>query len=88
MMTRSVTAEPRLVPNQPLTLAGETASRAEDGIIAYSRDKYLRTGDETWPNTDHSPKGSDAQEKVLAFHHAMVAGQPARSFRGASRSME
>ena len=49
MMTRSVTAELRLVPNQPLTFAGETDPRAEDGIIAYSWDKYLRTGDETWP---------------------------------------
>ena len=49
MMTRSVTAELRMVPNQPLTFAGETDPRTEDGIIAYSWDKYLRTGDETWP---------------------------------------
>jgi PhoPQ-activated pathogenicity-related protein len=49
IMTRSVTAELRMVPNQPLTFAGETGPRAEDGIIAYSWDKYLRTGDETWP---------------------------------------
>jgi PhoPQ-activated pathogenicity-related protein len=49
IMTRSVTAELRMVPNQPLTFAGETDPRAEDGIIAYSWDKYLRTGDETWP---------------------------------------
>ncbi|HEX3417784.1 MAG TPA: PhoPQ-activated protein PqaA family protein [Stellaceae bacterium] len=49
MMTRSVSAELRMVPNQPLTFAGETDPRAEDGIIAYSWDKYLRTGDETWP---------------------------------------
>lgn len=34
IMTRSVTAELRMVPNQPLTFAGETAPRAEDGIIA------------------------------------------------------
>ena len=49
VMTRSATAELRMVPNQPLTFAGEVVSRAEDGIIAYSWDKYLRTGDETWP---------------------------------------
>ncbi len=49
VMTRSVTAELRMVPNQPLTFAGETGPRAEDGIIAYSWDNYLRTGDETWP---------------------------------------
>ena len=33
VMTRSVTAELRMVPNQPLTFAGETDPRAEDGII-------------------------------------------------------
>jgi PhoPQ-activated pathogenicity-related protein len=49
MMTRSVTAELRMVPNQPLTFAGKADPRTEDGIIAYSWDKYLRTGDETWP---------------------------------------
>jgi PhoPQ-activated pathogenicity-related protein len=49
IMTRSVTAELRMVPNQPLTFAGETDPRAEDGIIAYSWDKYLRTGDDSWP---------------------------------------
>ena len=49
LITGSVTAELRMVPNQPLTFAGETARRAEDGIIAYSWDKYLRTGDEIWP---------------------------------------
>jgi PhoPQ-activated pathogenicity-related protein len=49
IMTRSVTAELRMVPNQPLTFAGATDPRAEDGIIAYSWDKYLRTGDESWP---------------------------------------
>jgi PhoPQ-activated pathogenicity-related protein len=47
--TRSVIAELRMVPNQPLTFAGETEKRSEDAIIAYSWDKYLRTGDEGWP---------------------------------------
>jgi PhoPQ-activated pathogenicity-related protein len=37
------------VPNEPLTFAGESQSRTEDAIIAYSWDKYLRTGDERWP---------------------------------------
>lgn len=49
VVTRSVAAEIRMVPNQPLTFAEETEPRTEDGIIAYSWDKYLRTGDETWP---------------------------------------
>lgn len=49
LMTRSVVAELRMVPNQPLTFAGDAQTRQEDGIVAYSWDKYLRTGDETWP---------------------------------------
>src|SRR5438128_367269 len=47
--TRSVIAELRMVPNQPLIFVGETQPRSEDAIIAYSWDKYLRTGDEAWP---------------------------------------
>ena len=47
--TRSVIAELRMVPNQPLTFVRETQKRSEDAIIAYSWDMYLRTGDEAWP---------------------------------------
>ncbi len=43
-----VVAELREIPNQPLTFAGEVPMK-EDGIIAYTWDKFLRTGDETWP---------------------------------------
>ena len=37
------------VPNQPLTFAGESRSRSEDSLIAYTWDKFLNTGDERWP---------------------------------------
>lgn len=47
--TGAVAIELRMIPNEPLTFAGETKPRSEDGIIAYTWDKYLRTGDETWP---------------------------------------
>jgi PhoPQ-activated pathogenicity-related protein len=47
--TRSVIAELRMVPNQPLTFVAETQTRSEDAIIAYSWDKYLQTGYEAWP---------------------------------------
>jgi PhoPQ-activated pathogenicity-related protein len=47
--TGSVVSELRNVPNEPLTFAGETMPRTEDGIIAYSWDRYLRTGDASWP---------------------------------------
>ena len=48
-ITGSVVSELRMVPNQPLTFAGETRQRTEDAIIAYSWDKFLTTGDDTWP---------------------------------------
>lgn len=47
--THSVVAELRMVPNEPLTFKDETKARSEDAIIAYTWDKYLRTGDESWP---------------------------------------
>src|ERR1700693_2674670 len=39
-------------------------------------EKYLRYV----PNTDHSLKGTDARESMLAFYHAIGAGQPRPKF--------
>lgn len=47
--TGTVAAELRMVPNQPLTFTDDKRPRVEDQIIAYTWNKYLRTGDETWP---------------------------------------
>lgn len=48
--TNSVVAELRMVPNQPITFNGDSfGPRTEDELIAYTWDKYLKTGDETWP---------------------------------------
>jgi PhoPQ-activated pathogenicity-related protein len=47
--TKSIVSELKMVPNQPLTFAGETKGRTEDALIAYTWDKFLRTGDEKWP---------------------------------------
>lgn len=47
--THTVAAELQDVPNEPLTFAGESKPRTEDGIIAYTWIKYMTTGDETWP---------------------------------------
>jgi len=47
--TQSVAAQLRMVPNQPLTFPDGGGPREEDEIIAYTYDKYLVTGDETWP---------------------------------------
>ena len=49
MATNTPVAELRTVPNQPLVFAGETFGRSEDAIIAYTWDKFMRTGDERWP---------------------------------------
>ena len=49
--TGTVTAELRMIPNQELTLLSdpERKPRKEDDLIAYTWDKFLRTGDEKWP---------------------------------------
>jgi PhoPQ-activated pathogenicity-related protein len=47
--TRSVVAEVRMVPNQPLIFDHDGQERVEDDLIAYTWDKFLRTGDERWP---------------------------------------
>jgi PhoPQ-activated pathogenicity-related protein len=47
--TKSVVAELRMVPNQPLVFADDKKSRVEDDMIAYTWDKFLRGGDDQWP---------------------------------------
>jgi PhoPQ-activated pathogenicity-related protein len=47
--TGSVATELKMVPNQPLVFAGESFGRKEDSLIAYTWDKFLRTGDPKWP---------------------------------------
>jgi len=49
LATGTPVAEIRMVPNQPLIFADEERERYEDAIIAYTWDKFLRTGDEKWP---------------------------------------
>lgn len=48
-VTESVVVELKGVPSEPLLFTGESNTRTEDEIIAYTWDKYLRTGDEKWP---------------------------------------
>lgn len=49
LATNSVVSEIRMVPNQPLVFAGDRNKRTEDVITAYTWEKFLTTGDETWP---------------------------------------
>ena len=47
--TNTVVAELSLVPNQPLSFAdSKKHPRSEDDLVAYSRVKYIVTGDEEW----------------------------------------
>lgn len=49
LTTHTVVAELQDVPNQPLQFQDDPRSLSEDGIIAYTWVKYMRTGEETWP---------------------------------------
>jgi len=74
-LTGIVLAELRAVPNQPLTFAGEASSRSEDAILAFTWDKYLRTGDERWPAHLPMTKAAvRAMDAVIAFCATPEAG--------------
>jgi len=47
--TGAIVAEIQQVPNEPLHFQGEDRTRSEDAIIAYTWDRYLKTGEEKWP---------------------------------------
>lgn len=68
--TRSVVVELRMVPNQPLVFGHDGRERKEDDLIAYTWDKFLRTGDERWPArlpmTKAAVRAMDATTAFLA----------------------
>src|SRR6266404_964100 len=66
--TRSVVAELHNVPNQPLIFDNDGQPRSEDKLIAYTWDKFLRTGDERWPARLPMTKAAvRAMDTVTAF---------------------
>ena len=74
--TATIVAELRNVPNQPLVFAGEKKGRTEDSLIAYSWDKFLRTGDEKWPARLPMTKAAvRAMDAVTAFCATNETGQ-------------
>jgi PhoPQ-activated pathogenicity-related protein len=74
--TKSVVTELRMVPNQPLVFAGETKGRTEDSMIAYTWDKFLRTGDEKWPARLPMTKSAvRAMDTVTAFCASEAGGK-------------
>jgi PhoPQ-activated pathogenicity-related protein len=65
---QAVVADLRMVPNQPLVFKEEGKSRTEDEIIAYTYEKFLNTGDETWPLRLPMTKSAvRAMDAVTAF---------------------
>ena len=68
LATKSVVSELRMVPNQPLLFSGESFDRSEDSLIAYTWDKFLRTGDPKWPARLPMTKAAvRAMDTVTAF---------------------
>ncbi|GAC1435118.1 MAG: PhoPQ-activated pathogenicity-related family protein [Terriglobales bacterium] len=69
--TGAVVATLNMVPNQPLIFTDEKRERSEDAIIAYTWDKFLRTGDEKWPlrlpMTKAAVRAMDAVSAFVAF---------------------
>jgi PhoPQ-activated pathogenicity-related protein len=66
--SKSVVAELRNVPNQPLTFNQDGQLRVEDDLIAYTWDKFLRTGDERWPARLPMTKSAvRAMDAVISF---------------------
>ena len=70
VMTGAVVATLSNVPNQPLIFHDETEEREEDAIIAYTWNKFLRTGDDKWPlrlpMTKAAVKAMDAVSMFMA----------------------
>jgi PhoPQ-activated pathogenicity-related protein len=69
--TESVVVDLGQVPNQPLFFAdSRDHGRSEDDLIAYSRVKYLITGDEEWlarlPMVKSGARAMDAVQEFLA----------------------
>ncbi|MBI4162035.1 MAG: PhoPQ-activated pathogenicity-related family protein [Acidobacteria bacterium] len=67
--TGTVVAEIRMVPNQPLTFAGDgSGPRTEDALIAFAWDRFLRGGDAGWlPRLPMTKSAVRAMDTVTAF---------------------
>lgn len=76
LRSHSVVAELRHVPNQPLVFMQDGKPRFEDDLVAYSWDKFLRTGDDRWPARLPMTKSAvRAMDTVMAFCASTDGGQ-------------
>ena len=74
--TQTIVTQLRMVPNQPLTFVGDTnSSRSEDALIAWTWDKFMRTGDQRWPARLPMTKAAvRAMDTVTAFCASPAGG--------------
>lgn len=49
LASNSVVSEIRMVPNQPLVFTADGRKLSEDAITVFSWERFLTSGDETWP---------------------------------------
>lgn len=93
LQSKSVVADLKMVPNQPLIFPDDPGNeRYEDAIIAYTFDRYVKTGDATWPLLlpmvksavramdtieSHIAKSTDGKLKITKF---VVAGGSKRGW--------
>ena len=77
LKTQTVTATLRMVPNQSLVFSDmKFWGRREDALIAYTWDKFYRTGDEEWPARLPMTKAAvRAMDAIQEFCKSEVAGQ-------------
>lgn len=76
MSTGSVAAELRNVPNQAISFPDGKKPMVEDEFIAYTWDKFLRTGNEMWPARLPMTKSAvRAMDAITAFMKSDVAGK-------------
>lgn len=75
LRSNTVVAELGMVPNQPLSFADSPKQpRYEDDLIAYSRVKFIVTGDETWlarlPMVKSAVRAMDAVQEFMKTDEA------------------
>lgn len=91
LLTNSITATLRMVPNEPLKFTDETdprylaGGRVEDEVLAFAWNKYMITGDPTWlpllPMTKAAVRAMDAiQAEYPQITGFVVSGQSKRGW--------
>ncbi len=82
--THTVAADLQDIPNEPLTFSDDGRSRSEDGIIAYTWIKFMRTGDETWPlrlpMTKAAVRAMDTVSAIAHVEKFVVSGGSKRGW--------